>query len=285
MFVCDLGFSALKWVYGDRRGKIVSAHRRSGGGLVVGEEALLSVAPSYLRTVEDLVHYYPAFVEAGASAGEVPKGTSLTVGLPYGMWASEKDRPEGVVKTLIRSLNAVGWPEVRVLPQGLGGLRLFLAQNPNLGGNVLGIDIGFNTIIFTLLDAGTRSIILGDTFYKKGVFQVAQQLLPTLRDLAPSRSYTPVEISRVIEHGFIQYGLDRHDIRPQIKQAMDGYIEDVLRDIHGELKSHVGMGGNFETVVAFGGGARLLGDTMRSEKVRVVVLPDPEFSNAAGFAL
>jgi hypothetical protein len=201
------------------------------------------------------------------------------------MWASEKDRPEGAVKALVRALNGVGWPDVRVLPQGLGGLRLFLAQQPATTGHVLGIDIGFNTIILTLLDAGTRSIILGDTFFKRGVFQVAQQLLPMIRDLAPSRSYTPVELSQVIEKGSLQYGLDRHDIRPQIQVAMDGYIEDVLRDIHGELKSHLGMGADFQTVVVFGGGARLLGNTLGSDKVTVTMLSDPEYANAAGFAL
>jgi hypothetical protein len=82
MFVCDLGFSTLKWVYGEKRGRIVSAHRRSSDGLVVGAEALVAVAPSYLRTVEDLVHYYPAFVDAATRAGEVTRGTPFSVGLP-----------------------------------------------------------------------------------------------------------------------------------------------------------------------------------------------------------
>lgn len=287
VFVCDLGFSSLKWVYGEKRGRIISAHRRTHDGQVlVGEEALLTAGSSYLKTLEDLVHFYPTFVEAAAQAGSVARESPLVVGLPYGAWVAEKDRSVGVIKTLTKVLNGSGWPDVRVLPQGLGGIRLFLDQNPSTKGNVLAVDIGFNTVIFTLFAADSRNIIYGDTFYKRGVHQMAVQLLlPNIRELAPSRTFTPVEVSYLIEHGFIQYGMERHDISKEIETAAKVYIEDVLRDINGELQAHLGLKANFETVLVFGGGATLIRDTLSSSRIDIKVLTEPEFANAAGFAL
>ncbi len=285
MLVCDLGFSTLQWVYKGKRGRIVSASRRTGGKLVVGEKALLSASPGYLKTVEELIYFYPWFVEEAAVKAKAPKGTQLTIGLPYGMWQSQKNKAGGEIAKLQKALTLSGWRDVRILPQGLGGLRVFLNQNPNAAGKILGIDIGFNTVIFCLLDAATRSIILGHTFYKKGVFQAAEELMPAIQELAPSRTFTPVEISRVIESGELQYGLERYNLRVRIKAVMDQYLEDVLRDIHGELKAHIGTNAGFDTVVVFGGGARLLGGALTSNRIPVVVLRDPEYANAEGFAL
>ena len=287
VFVCDLGFSSLKWVYGGKKGRIFSAYRRgSDGQTVVGDEALLTAGSSYMKTLEDLVHCYPVFVEAAANEGEVPKGTPLVVGLPYGAWAAEKNRPAGVVKTLTIALNGSGWPDVRVLPQGLGGIRLYLSRNPGDEGNVLAVDIGFNTVIFTLLSGESREIIYGDTFYKRGVHQMATQLLlPKIRDFAPSRTFTPVEVSYLIEQGYIQYGFDRYDIRDDIEKAAKAYIEDVFRDIHGEIQAHLGLKADFGTVLIFGGGATLIKSSISSTRISVRIIDEPEFANAAGFAL
>ncbi|WP_020678155.1 ParM/StbA family protein [Geopsychrobacter electrodiphilus] len=286
VFVCDLGFSSLKWVYGKKKGRIVSAYRRSHEGLVVGEDALLTSGSSYLKTLEDLVHHYPAFVTEVAAIANVPSETSLVVGLPYGAWVAEKDKDAGVVKTLTRVLNASGWTDVRVLPQGLGGVRLFLNQNQAQTGNILAVDIGFNTVIFTLVDGTSHAIIYGDTFYKRGVHQMATQLLlPTIRDLAPSRTFSPVEISYLIERGYVQYGFERHDITGEIETAAKAYIDDVLCDISGELQAHLGLKASFETVLIFGGGAILIRDIIQAKKVSIEILQEPEYANALGFAL
>ena len=287
VFVCDLGFSSLKWVYGEKKGRIFSAYRRGPDGqALVGDEALLSAGSSYIKTVEELVRCYPVFVEAAALAGQVQKDSPLVVGLPYCAWATDKDRPAGMVNTLTKVLNGSGWQDVRVLPQGIGGIRLFLGRHPDEKGNILAVDIGFNTVIFTLLSGASREIIYGDTFYKRGVHQMATQLLlPNIREFAPSRTFTPVEVSYLIEQGYIQYGFDRHDIRHDIEKAAKTYIEDVLRDIHGELQAHLGLKADFGTVLIFGGGATLIKDTISSRKVTIKILDEPEFANAAGFAL
>ena len=91
VFVCDLGFSSLKWVYGEKKGRIVSAYRRSYEGLVVGEDALLTSGSSYLKTLEDLILHLGAFVLEGVKIVIVLSDTVLIVGIPYGAWVAERD--------------------------------------------------------------------------------------------------------------------------------------------------------------------------------------------------
>jgi hypothetical protein len=148
----------------------------------------------------------------------------------------------------------------------------------------LGIDIGFNTIIFTLFSPQKRQIIYGKTLNKRGVHQMATSyLLPRIKDLAPSGTFTPVEIAFLIEKGYLQYGFERHDVRREISDAGVAYIEHILRDVQGELQAHVGMHADFDRVLLFGGGAALLKDGFPAKNIEVIVLPVPEFANARGF--
>ena len=284
VLVCDLGFSSAKWIQGERKGRILSAFRHDGEHLLIGEEALLSSGSSYLKTMEELVRYYPVFVEhcrkAAGSDGEI----ILVVGLPYSYW-QEQNKPGGAVPLLAKSLIGGAIKDVSVFPQGLGGLRDYLdgaAERPS--GNVLGIDIGFNTIIFTLFSPLKKQIIHGKTLNKRGVHQMATSfLLPLIKDLAPSGTFTPVEIAFLIEKGYLQYGFERHDVTRQIREASVAYVEHIIRDIQGELQAHVGMHADFDRVLLFGGGAALLNDGFPVKNIEMVILKEPEYANARGF--
>lgn len=284
VFVCDLGFSSAKWIYEERQGRIISAFRYDGDNLLVGEEALLSSGSSYLKTMEELVRFYPEFVGHCVKAAKVEGMISLAVGLPYSYW-QDQNKPGGAVPSLAKALTGALITEVAIFPQGLGGLRDYLdnvEERPE--GNVLGIDIGFNTIIFTLFSPQKKQIIYGKTLNKRGVHQMATSyLLPRIKDLAPSGTFTPVEISFLIEKGYLQYGFDRHDVRKEINEAGIAYIEHIIRDVQGELQAHVGMHADFDRVLLFGGGAALLKGEFPAKNIEVIVMPAPEFANARGF--
>jgi hypothetical protein len=284
VLVCDLGFSSAKWIYGKRQGRILSAFRHDGDRLLVGEEALLSSGSSYLKTMEELVRYYPVFVEHCREAAGCNGEVILAVGLPYSYW-QEQNKPGGAVPQLAKSLTADTVKDVAVFPQGLGGLRDYLdGADERPSGNVLGIDIGFNTIIFTLFSPHKKQIIHGKTLNKRGVHQMATSfLLPLIRELAPSGTFTPVEIAFLIEKGYLQYGFERHDVSRQIREAGVAYVEHIIQDIQGELQAHVGMHADFEKVLLFGGGAALLKDGFPVKNIEMVIPKDPEFANARGF--
>lgn len=289
VFVCDLGFSALKWKYGESKGRIVSAFTRQDRAIILGEDALLGTGSSYIKTPEELVRFYPPFVEQAASDAGIPAEADLVlaVGLPYGFWLNEsaKDSSQEVsaIAQLKQTLSRGPFQIVFVFPQGLGGIISHLNGTNGNSGNVLGIDIGFNTVISTLYSRKSGRIIYGETYYKRGVHQMAVKLLlPKIANYIPGRSLTPVEISYLMEKGYIQYGLDQIDLKPEIEQASRVYMEDTLADIVGDLRAHLGGAGDFTEVVFFGGGARLF-KGISSHKVQVTIIPDPEYANAGGF--
>lgn len=284
VLVCDFGFSSAKWIYGDRKGRIISAFSYNGDKLLTGEDALMSSGSSYLKTMEELVRYYPVFVEQCQKQAATDGEIHLAVGLPYSFW-QEQHKPGGAVPALAKSLTGGTIKEVSVFPQGLGGLRDYLDSLPERpAGNVLGIDIGFNTIIFTLFSPQRKQIIHGKTLNKRGVHQMATSfLLPQIKDFAPSGTFTPVEIAFLIEKGYLQYGFERHDVTREIQDAGVAYFEHIISDIQGELQGHVGMHADFDRVLLFGGGASLLKTGLPTRNIEVVILPEPEYANARGF--
>ena len=309
MFVVDLGFSSAKWLHETGQGLVASCYRKtkedSSGSYkfgedsyIVGERALLETGSHYIRTVEELLDMYPLFVGVCLSKADAycnGKDT-LVVGLPYEYWKAEtekayKRKPNSLTQ-LINDLmsfevnsKTYQFSQVFVYPQGLGGIKAHLAKN-ECKGNILGIDIGFNTVIYTLYSCEEKEILAGKTFYKKGIHEMAvSNLLPILRQKGFSgKSFTPIELNHVIRTGFIQSGFDKIDLTPEIREISENYFTSLLQLIIGDLKAHSGVI-TFDTIVFFGGGARMLTNRVKSDKVKVEIVPQPEFANAVGFKI
>lgn len=285
VLVVDLGFSSAKYMYNGTKGRVPSAFRSQAGGYIYGEDALIKAGSSYLKTPEELIRHYPAFVDICKERVNVPtdKPIRLAVGLPYLFWKME-NRPGGVVETLAASLKRGNVEHVSVLPQGLGGVKAYLDKNPGVSGNVLAVDIGFNTVIFTLFSTSEGRMIHGNTFNKRGIHQMANDhVLPRIAQLAPARTFTPLEISILVERGEFQYGFEMLDIRGEIRAAAEEYVKAVLEDIYGEIQAEAGLMATSPTLLLFGGGGALLSDSL-PVKAPFKILPEPEFANARGFA-
>ena len=67
-------------------------------------------------------------------------------------------------------------------------------------------------------------------------------------------------------------------------EIKDWLQDDLINFIANDLKSNFGVI-TFEHLVFFGGGANWLKGKLISEKVNVVILEEPEFANAYGFAV
>ena len=304
MFVVDLGFSRAKWLHNSEKGAVRSCFRRSKSGVegqsfhgdryLVGERALLETGSRYLRTVEELVQMYPLFVSACAERAGLRQNDELVVGLPYDYWKAEaakaKKGAAGAIGALQSSLTRVegetvlDFGRVAVYPQGLGGIKAYLHDNPT-SGNILAVDIGFNTVIYTLYSCSQGEILAGKTFYKKGIHDMAVNgLFPEIQGHIQGKTLTPLEIDYIMQTGVLQMGFDRIDITPEIGEAARAYINDLLALVTGDLKAHGGVVA-FDTVLFFGGGARLLTGKIESSRVKVVVMEEPEFANAVGFRI
>lgn len=305
MLIVDLGFSSAKWMCNDKQGMVKSCYRRvkgddgylfNGDRHLVGEKALLQTGSHYLRTVEELIEFYPLFIGVSAEkAGCKAREDALVVGLPYDFHKAEalkqKRGAPNAITTLQGSLSTIKvngseytFQNVLVYPQGLGGVKDYLLNN-KAEGNLLAIDIGFNTVISTLYSCEEGEILSGRTYYKKGIHDMAvNSLLPEIEKHIGGKTLTPLEVNHVIQSGTIQVGFDLIDIKPEIEAAAGAYVNDLLSLVIGDLKAHGGVV-TFDTVLLFGGGARLLQGKVEAKKVSVVVLPEPEYANARGFAI
>lgn len=284
VMVVDLGFSSAKYMYGGKKGRVPSAFRSQAGGYIFGEEALVKAGSSYLKTPEELIRYYPEFVSICMKrVGIEGDDVRLAVGLPYLFWAME-NRQGGAVEQLTRTLTRDNIKSVVVLPQGLGGVKAYLhAQATQPSGNILAVDIGFNTVIFTLFSVEQGRIIYGNTFNKRGIHQMANDhVLPRIAHLAPARTYTPLEISVLVERGQMQYGFETFDIRGEVHQAAQEYVRAVLDDIYGEIQAESGTYATAPNLLLFGGGAALLSGSLPGD-APFTILPEPEYANARGF--
>lgn len=306
MLIVDLGFSSAKFLYEDREGSIKSCFRRVKGGegyrfrgdnYLVGERALLQTASHYLRTLDELVDLYPMFVGVAAekTGAGVTHGGSLAVGLPFDFWKMETSKEKrGMANVIVKlrdSLRVIGlgdeeyrFEEVHVFPQGLGGVKDYLARHDDYG-NILALDVGFNTVISTLYSCSEKEILVGKTYYKRGLHEMAVNLLmPEITGHIGGKTLTPIEIDHLVQTGNLQVGFDLIDIKPEIDLSASTYVKDLLAMVIGDLRAHGGVI-TFGTILLFGGGARLLEGKLEANKVKIVVLPNPEFANARGFAV
>jgi|GEM_PF-894700 len=307
MIVYDFGFSAGKWIHNDTKGIVRSCFRRArsieeegfyfgGENYVIGDKALITTGSGYVRTLDELIEHYPLFVSYLADKLGVTEDDTLVVGLPYDAHRQELGKKRRGLTNLIDSLesslkcikggrNEVKFDNVAVFPQGLGGIKSYLADN-EAEGNILGIDIGFNTVIYALYSCDEGELLTGKTYYKKGVHDLAVNLvMPAIQKHIGDVSLTPMEINKIVQTGKIQNAFDVIDVSPEIRDAVVTYVGDLLTLIMGDLKQSFRTQ-TFETVLLFGGGARLTeGVIKKSNKVKIVTLPEPEFANAQGFKI
>lgn len=307
MFVVDLGFSSAKWISNETKGKVKSCFRKTksedgrlwlGERYYTGEKALLETGSHYLRTLEELVRFYPFFVALAAEKAGVRADNILAVGLPYDFYKAEalkeKKNVNNAIRTLREALKTISlnvdrynFNTVIVYPQGYGGIKAYLSTlEQSCHSNILAIDIGFNTVISTLYSCSENEVLFDRTFYRKGIHDMAVNLLlPDIKKHFQGSTLTPLELNHVIEHGTIQSGFDQIDVRSEIDAAIHIYVGDLLQLIVGDLKATAGKAINFSTVVLFGGGARLMHGKIKSEKTNIVILLEPEYANARGFAV
>ncbi|MDA8105782.1 MAG: ParM/StbA family protein [Nitrospiraceae bacterium] len=304
IMVLDLGFSAAKFMYRDEKGMVKSCFRKTKDrdgyrfredNYLVGEKALLQTGSHYLRTTDELISYYPLFAGIAAEKVGMSSANALAIGLPFDLWKAESLKQKRQASNTIDGLKAslklitlndkeVSFEEVLVFPQGLGGIKAYLANNSTTG-NILAIDIGFNTVISSLYSCNEKEILIGNVYYKKGLHDMSVNLLlPEIATHIGGKSLTPIEINHLVQSGSVQVGFDLVDIGPEINAAAETYIQDLLAMIIGDLKAHGGVI-FFDTILLFGGGARLLDGKLEAKKVQIVTLPEPEFANARGFAI
>ena len=274
----DGGFGFFKYLYDGQKGKIRSCFKRKGTGFVLGDEALMEVGVSHVRTVDELIRVYPIFVDHVKEITRANDPDVTVVGLPAGAY-------ERKLSDLETTMEKAGHRNVLVLPQGLGGIRYFLSKHPVPSGNVLGVDIGFNTVIITLYSVDRQKILLNKTHFRKGVSDMISSFLLEKISHLIDRTPTLQELDLLLQKKRLQVGFDYVDLSSEIDECIYAYVDELSRFILDDLKGDTGMGVDFDHVVFFGGGANFLSDMIESKRVKVHVLDEPEYANVRGFEI
>lgn len=295
VLINDLGFSSMKWYapHLNSMGKFLSAYKQTGDKLKIGEAAMIDPNASYLRGLDDLLYAYPFMCKESIRAAKLNdiahEKLHMVLGMPYEYWVDETEKPgQGKIGLLTNTMYEVGgYGKVTIFPQGLGGILAWTKSTGKTSGNILGVDIGFNTLIVTLYNPSIQDIIYGKMWTKKGIQQMAMDhLAPKIKHLFSSRTPTPISLCQMMELGHVPYGGEIYEIGPEMGQAAEEYSDLILREIKSELQANVGEGVTFDTMLFFGGGANFLGNKIPSGKnVKAIVPPNPEFMNAIGFAI
>lgn len=277
ILVVDLGFNSAKYICGAQKGRVPSAFRCKPGGYVYGAEAMLRSGFSYLKTPAELLRHYPEYVKLCRKlAGAQDRDVKLAIGLPARYIIGS--RPGDCVYQLKQALLDEGFGDVHILSQTFGGIISFTDEIERPRGNTIVVDIGFNTVFFTLFSEDCGGCIHAKALKKRGISQLAVELvLPRIAHLLSFRTCTPLEISRLMERGEINSIFETIDIRSYFQPAAQEYVRALFDDIQGEIESEEDLPPVDDlNYVLIGGGAALLSGSLPAN-MPFTILNEPEW--------
>jgi hypothetical protein len=300
----DLGFSSVKATDGEKMVKIPSAVRRvyESGEIFdnqlfqVGEQAIGGHGAVAMRSLNDLIQFYPVFVGVVARELGMQGASKLVVGLPARAWEVAVEAKKNNLENLIDQISGVlrsftfsgvtyTFDAVEVKPQCYAGLGLYLRERPKLKDRILTVDIGYNTRICVLWDPVKNKAIHTHTKYTGGVTTLAENFIrPIVNKYLPDMNFTASELCAVLESGHLQCGAVTHNLRPELDQAVQLFIVDLLKDMIRTITERCSTV-TFRTVLFIGGGARLIQNiNLEASNVNLEVSEHFEFANVKGFA-
>lgn len=269
----DFGFGNVKAVTDGSRVIFRSIFAHSGNGEVFVSDPMRDSRVFSPQTVEDLAELYPVVVREAMRRVMVREVQTVACGLPLQSWVAARELRH-VIAERIRS--GVGVEDVRVYPQTASCAWL-------CEGDVLVIDIGFNTVISCLMRG--REIFHSRTYYRHGAVVLAERVNSHIERILSltGRTLSPGELDAVVMTGRFQSGLDVHDLSGFVHDARKRYIYETIHMVIKDIKVDLSGAVSFSNLLVVGG---LAGDVkLHSERVNIMVPVDAIFANANAFLL
>lgn len=250
---------------------------------VVGERALSHKRGCYyIRTVDELVRYYPLFVrEVERRLGKT--FDRVVVSLPLDVYVSERTKMDlgktNLITTLERSFEG---KIAGVGPQGIAGLQALLEKGEVEPKSTLLIDGGFNTVNTAVLD-DDLNVLTYKTFTDEiGIRNLIEDFF--VEELIKSGfsgiSTNLVVLKEIFLSGKIDTGLEVVDITPEKERALQRFLQRFFRKITGEIKR---AGTDYDQIVILGGLSYYLApDLIETTKDLYIAKEGAEFLNVEG---
>ena len=250
---------------------------------IVGERALSHKRGCYyIRTVDELVKYYPLFIrEVERRAGKT--FNRVVVSLPLDVYVSERAKMDlgktNLISTLERSFEG---KVAGVGPQGIAGLQTLLEQGKVKPKSTLLIDGGFNTVNTAVLD-DELNVLTYKTFTDEiGIRNLIEDFF--VEELVKSGfsgiSTNLVVLKEIFLSGRLDTGFNVVDITPEKERALERFLQRFFRKITGEIKR---SGTDYDQIVILGGLSYYLSpDLIETTKDLYIAGEGAEFLNVQG---
>lgn len=248
------------------------------GKYVFGRDALEPGSKQIQSLNEDwLLKFLPGFICAGALAAGVDlhEVECLSTGLPIQMWRKYKESLPGELKTIRSNGETYKFDRVDLLPQGVGALGYHGKLGAPSDECGLLLDIGGNTVLAVRYDDMKPKATNTRQYDRLGILSVAHDISPMLSQLAGGRVSEIEAMQAIKNRKFLG-----SDISTQVDSAIKSYCEILMNSIREDYHTMIPR---LDKLIVCGGGSYLVGEALKAEYPRTVVLPEPEFANVRGY--
>lgn len=305
----DIGYGDIKVTFGDDTGNITKKFKYTsligvanqnefvkdsrimefnGMSYYVGEHALHLPTDALIDITEykNLEYFAPLFLQYTVQEiGETPD--IIVTGLSKSQLSNSAYFKERLMDYTIDNIQHL-YKEVYVLPQGAGskltidkyGINFPHPQTEYTGTNTyIGVDIGFSTNDFFLVNNGTTSPGLFDGYEKEGIMKIAFNVHEKVKELY-GRSITLKEAKEIINNGYYKLRGQQYDFSEYIEELKKQYLQDIMTTIE---QRHGDKLDKCDFIFLSGGGSTLFIGTQ--DPFFRIPKTDHEFYNSIGFYL
>lgn len=215
----------------------------------------------------------------------------VITGLPLAYF-DDKDRlkarllGEHPVERLGRGPQVFHVLDCKVLPQPFGSL-LYVAMDENgvlvserhVNGKVGVVDVGGGTtnILFANELSERRKY---STSISTGVWSIVRNMKDFLDENYTDLNLSDHEIVQAIQDGYVAYYGNSEDLREPVREILTPFAESIVATANQWWE---GGAAGLSDIIITGGGANLLGDTIKDAFGFGTIVDNPEYANAEGF--
>jgi len=289
----DIGYSYVKYAFGQKKGKFVSAvtpvdvvrdnsigNKTScsfnGKDYFVGERALRLGDVLLTRTESFLVDYSPLFIYEILKRESIQKVDTLCLSLSIAEFKSKYSTLEDSCRQFIVD-GVLQEHTTKVFPQGFGIWAY--CERPR---NAVVVDIGFNTIDVLGIENGEVNPEYCFGYKDIGVCIIASVVSDWVNKNFDGAFLSEMEANEIlVNKGKFSFFRRRFDVSDILEAKKAKYTQNILGAVfkYPKLKDFLKK---VDAFIIAGGGAYFIDEKLK-ERYGIYIPEEPEFSNVVGF--
>ena len=187
--------------------------------------------------------------------------TDIGAGLPLTWWKTGREIMAARLKRILVGDRELSF-NVAIWPQGYGCLCDYRLDDngqktDGTAGDILLLDIGYNTIDIVNIKNGNIQKDGSDTMEKEGISRITEELIQTMRREHPEMRLSPVEASTVLQSNECWIYNKKVDCSAIVRSVLSQYVDRFWGEIEANHEERIQRA---ELIILAGGGAHYLRD-------------------------